>query len=304
MKAPGIPHNEADRLKALHELNLLDSVQEARFDRITRIAQAYFRVPIALITLVDTDRQWFKSCIGLDVKETPRAVSFCGHAIHSGTLLYVEDTFQDERFKDNPLVTGEPYIRFYAGMPIESPEGYLLGTLCVIDDQPKALSRIDIDVLEDLASLTNTEIARGSLLREKVNAISNEMKLQQLIEHTPWVVYGCRAFGRFDVTYVSGQIHHQVGYPSSDFLHNGSLWLDCIYPDDLERVQQSLRKVASYGENQIEYRIVHKSGQVKWVLDCQCLVKGENQSPFEIMGIRIDLDELKEGFSETGQRHS
>ena len=133
MLVPGKPANEAARIQALQGLGLLDSAPEERFDRLTRLAKRLFNVPIALVTLVDSNRQWFKSCVGLGVSETPRNVSFCGHAILQDELLMVADAKQDERFYDNPLVTGEPKIRFYAGYPLTVPDGNKMGTLCLID---------------------------------------------------------------------------------------------------------------------------------------------------------------------------
>lgn len=136
MLVPGKPANETARVQALHGLELLDSAPEERFDRLTRLAKRLFNVPIALVTLVDTNRQWFKSCVGLDATETPRDVSFCGHAILQNDLLLVPDAREDVRFHDNPLVTGAPNIRFYAGYPLTVPNGNKMGTLCLIDTKP------------------------------------------------------------------------------------------------------------------------------------------------------------------------
>lgn len=135
MLVPGKPANEATRIDALHGLNL-DAAPEERFDRLTRLAKRLFNVPIALVTLIDKDRQWFKSCVGLDVSETSRDVSFCGHAILQNELMLVPDAREDLRFHDNPLVTGAPNIRFYAGYPLTVPDGNKLGTLCLIDTKP------------------------------------------------------------------------------------------------------------------------------------------------------------------------
>ena len=153
MLAPIKPANEAVRIQALHGLNVLDSAPEERFDRLTRLAKRLFNVPIALVTLVDKDRQWFKSCVGLDVNETPRDVSFCGHAILQDELLLVPDAKQDKRFHDNPLVTGEPNIRFYAGYPLTVPNGNKMGTLCLIDTKPRELDDEERGLLRDLAGM-------------------------------------------------------------------------------------------------------------------------------------------------------
>ncbi|MBV1775100.1 diguanylate cyclase [Burkholderiaceae bacterium DAT-1] len=152
MQVPTLPDNEADRLASLQRMQLLASPDEPCFDRITRIAQKLFKTPIVLISLVDTDQQWFKSCIGLTCRSTSRDISFCGHAILSDSLLVVPDALQDARFRDNPLVLGAPFIRFYAGCPLKNHEGYRIGTLCIIDDQPRQLTPDEYQSLQDLGA--------------------------------------------------------------------------------------------------------------------------------------------------------
>ncbi|MBV5261573.1 GAF domain-containing protein [Synechococcus moorigangaii CMS01] len=140
MIVPPILPNEEYRLAALYEAYLLDTPPEAAFDLITQLAARLCQTKIALISLVDRDRQWFKARHGLAAEETPRMVSFCAHAIQGKDLLEVPDATKDERFWDNPLVVQAPKIRFYAGVPLHSTDGYRLGTLCAIDDVPKQLS--------------------------------------------------------------------------------------------------------------------------------------------------------------------
>lgn len=135
MREPDIPNNEQERLRALQSLCLLDSPPEPEFDQITQATQDFFKVPICLVSLVDKDRQWFKSNQGLDAQETPRVVSFCGHTINFDDIFYVPDTMDDCRFRTNPLVTGPPNIRFYAGAPLNVSEGLNVGTLCIIDQK-------------------------------------------------------------------------------------------------------------------------------------------------------------------------
>lgn len=158
MRAPSNPPDEMARLLDLHKLQILDTSPEERFDRITRIAQRVFGVDICLVSLVDTNRQWFKSRQGLESSETPRAISFCGHAILDEDVFVVGDTNTDERFADNPLVTESPYIRFYAGCPIRSSQGYRVGTLCVIDREPRQFTTEDQSMLVDLSALVEEEL--------------------------------------------------------------------------------------------------------------------------------------------------
>ena len=171
LEAP-ILESEVARLRSLQDLHILDSPAEGRFDRITRLARRIFDVPISAVSLIDSERQWFKSIDGLCVRETPRDISFCGHAIHAEQVFVVENALEDERFADNPLVTGEPHIRFYAGHPLSGPSGMIVGTLCIIDREPRRLTDNDSLILHDLAALVENELnlkrmslAQGELMR-------------------------------------------------------------------------------------------------------------------------------------------
>lgn len=166
MLAPALPSDEPQRLAALRSLNLLDSAPEERFDTLTRLAARVFDVPISVVTLVDERRQWFKSCLGLPVSETPREISFCGHAILSDELFIVEDAAHDPRFADNPLVTGAPHIRFYAGVPLGDGAGHRLGSFAIIDGRPRTLDADDRLLLADLARLAELELERLRVARE------------------------------------------------------------------------------------------------------------------------------------------
>lgn len=174
MKAPPIPVDEQERLSQLRSLAILDTPPEERFDCVTRMARRLFGVPIALVSLVDENRQWFKSCFGLDVSETDRRISFCGHAILNKGALVIEDASQDERFADNPLVTGDPYIRFYAGQPLHSLSGQAMGTLCIIDQEPRSFGQEDLAMLSDLAGMVEREIMAVQLaISDELTRISN-----------------------------------------------------------------------------------------------------------------------------------
>lgn len=157
MKFPGTPENEEERLKSLYMIDLLDTFDDERFERLTRIGKKLFNVSIALISLLDRDRQWLLACQGLNTRETTRDVSFCGHTIMQEGPLIVNDARLDERFHDNPLVTGEPFIRFYAGYPVHLPDGTVAGTLCLINTTPRDFSEDDIASLRDLAFIVEDE---------------------------------------------------------------------------------------------------------------------------------------------------
>lgn len=185
MKIPDTPQSEVARLEALRSLNILDTPAEERFDRLTRLAKRIFDVPIALVSLVDEDRQWFKSCIGLKVSETPRDISFCGHAILGNQIFIVPDTTQDDRFSDNPLVLNDPNIRFYAGCPLMHTDGSKLGTLCVIDTKSRFISDEDIEALKDVAALAERELAAVQLATlDELTKISNRRGFLLLAQHS------------------------------------------------------------------------------------------------------------------------
>ncbi|OOF30335.1 sensor domain-containing diguanylate cyclase [Salinivibrio proteolyticus] len=181
MLSPIKPNDEAQRLKKLQDTGVLDTEDEERFDRITRLAKRLFDVPIALVSLIDDDRQWFKSCFGLNVRQTPRDISFCGHAILGDQPFVVKDASLDPRFADNPLVAGEPHIRFYAGYPLSLGDGSNMGTLCVIDDKPRRFSDEDLRFLKDLALLAESELSSAqTAYTDDLTGISNRRGFMQL----------------------------------------------------------------------------------------------------------------------------
>jgi PAS domain S-box-containing protein len=167
-----VPFNEKERLQALRNYNLLDSVNEEEFDRLTKLASIICGVPMSVISLVDGERQWFKSTIGIEDKETDRDISFCQYTIMDTAVFKVEDATKDERFKDSPLVLGNPHIRFYAGYPLIDPDGYALGSLCVIDDKPKKLNK---EQEEALAIIAQEVIAQIVTRKEKEDLKNYEM---------------------------------------------------------------------------------------------------------------------------------
>jgi diguanylate cyclase (GGDEF)-like protein len=184
LEQPGIPHNESIRLAALKSLNVLDTPPEERFDRLTRMARRLFGVQTALVSIVDEDRQWFKSREGLDATETPRDISFCGHAILGDEIFLIRDARNDQRFADNPLVTGAPNIRFYAGCPLRATGGLKMGTLCILDSQPRDFTDDDALALRDLASMVEDELsAFHTSTTDELTRISNRRGFLQLARY-------------------------------------------------------------------------------------------------------------------------
>ncbi|MGB0953212.1 MAG: GAF domain-containing protein [Planctomycetota bacterium] len=218
MKAP-FPENETERLHLLKLYRILDTVSERAFDDLTRLAASICQVPISLVSLVDADRQWFKSRHGLDATETHRDAAFCGHAILHEDVLIVEDAQEDPRFADNPLVTGAPHIRFYAGAPLQVESGHRFGTLCVIDTEPRTMDAQQLESLEILrdAVLTQMELRR---------ARQDMQTLEQFLAMCAWCrsvrvddAEGQRWVGADDYVSSAVPVTHGICPPCRDALH-------------------------------------------------------------------------------------
>ena len=176
---PPTPQNEAERLRSLKLYRVMDTGAEAAFDDLTRLAAAICGTPISLISLIDEHRQWFKSRVGVDATHTSRDVSFCGHAIVKNEVFIVDDALKDPRFADNPLVTADPSIRFYAGMPLVMGDGSALGTLCVIDREARQLSDMQIGALKVLSQAVVTQL-------ELRRALEDFRAIEQVLPMCSW----------------------------------------------------------------------------------------------------------------------
>jgi diguanylate cyclase (GGDEF)-like protein len=218
MIAPKIPVDEERRIRTLRALDVLDTEAEERFDRVTRLARRLFDVPIALVSLVDADRQWFKSKQGLAADQTSRAVSFCGHAILGDETLVVQDATTDPRFSRNPLVLGDPTIRFYAGRPLAA-NGAKVGTLCLIDRAPRELSADDGALLNDLAQMVEDELsALCAATTDGLTGLSNRLGFEQLAAKA--LAVSRRGFGNASLLFVDMDgfkaINDRLGHAAGD----------------------------------------------------------------------------------------
>jgi PAS domain S-box-containing protein len=285
--ADSSPSFEASRLAALLSYQVLDSDAEPAFDDITALAAELCGTPIALISLVDAERQWFKSRVGLDATELPRASAFCHHAIgHPAELTTVADASMDPRFSDNPLVTGPLGVRFYAGAPLVSPEGQALGTLCVLDTRVRALSPTQTKALAMLARqvMAQLELRRQRQVLASTTAQRNddlaalqamqatlaerEQRLERIAAQLPGVVYQfhLRPDASTCFSYASDGIRDIYGVSPEDVLHDAAPVFERLHPDDHERVAHSIGASAeTLTLWDCEYRVVVPGRSVRWV---------------------------------------
>lgn len=255
MLEPPLPPDEATRLATLRGLSILDTPPEPRFDCITRFAARLFDVPIALITLVDTERQWFKSRHGLNVSETPRAISFCAHAMLGQDIMVVSDARLDERFADNPVVTGPLHVRFYAGCPLVALNGSRLGTFCIIDYQPRQLSEADLQALSDLACWAQHELNGTTLNQAFLLLQQNVIQFEDFLDSASDLIQSVTPQGNF--VYVNQAWREILGYED---LRGLSLW-DIIRPDRLDEYKNVFeRAMAGEKIDNIETVFITKQG--------------------------------------------
>ncbi|MES2823203.1 MAG: GAF domain-containing sensor histidine kinase [Pseudomonadota bacterium] len=220
MKA-ALPVNEIIRIKALHDLAILDSAREQSFDDVAQVAMQLCDVPIAVVSLVDVNRQWFKSCIGVDASETPRDVAFCAHAILApDEVLVIEDATKDNRFSDNDLVLGPPHIRFYAGAPLVTDEGLALGTLCVIDYKPRQLNSGQLDSLKALARQV-MQLLRLKKTHDVMQQYS--VRMQALADAVPIFIGELNAQQRY--TFVNKKYQDWLGIDADDMIDKAPMEL-------------------------------------------------------------------------------
>ncbi len=267
LRAPELP-NDATRVAALHELNILDTPPEERFDRLTCLAGQFFNVPIALISFVDANRQWFKSCYGLDVTETGRDISLCGHAIANNETFVIENTLEDARFADNPLVLGKPNIRFYAGQPIRGRNESLVGTFCLIDCAPRKFSEPDRVALRSFAQIAESElklVELADLHRRLLDSQSQERKAREESDRLFTNSMDLQCVVGFDGYFhrVNPMFSKSLGFGEHELL--SAPVMEFVHEDDRESTQAAIDEVA-HGADVVEFenRTLCKDGSYRW----------------------------------------
>lgn len=305
MQQPPIPENEQDRQAALDRYDILDTLSEQEYDDLTQLAADICGTPIALISLIDRDRQWFKSKIGVDVSETPRDISFCGHAVADSSFLNVPDATQDTRFFDNPLVVRDPSIRFYAGMPLKTADNFVLGTLCVIDRQPKNLTEKQIRQLESLSRLviSQLELRRNNKIRILfAEHLSQESMLKQwLLDSANFAFISTDLNGAIQTFNLGAE--KLLGYKAAELIGKSP----AIFHDINEIIEQAhqlstelnetiavgfevfVAKVKRGGLFEKEWTYIHKNGDRIPVLLSITALRNEQNEMTGFLGVAKDI---------------
>lgn len=295
------PTNEQARLRLLRSLGVLDTPAEEAFDRITRVVAELLQVPITLISLVDENRQWFKSRIGLEVCETSRDIAFCAHALHVADILLIEDATQDVRFSDNPLVTGAPHVRFYAGVPLRSDDGLVLGTLCAIDTRARTLAPKALAAFKDLARVVERDLLHRSATQdmrlvwedERQAKKFSEIRFATVFQQTPTGKAIVDLQGRF--TAVNLKLCALTGYSEQELLQR--TFAQITHPDDLDKdlllvADLLFGRRTSYA---MEKRYIRPDGSPVWVEINVSLVRTEQDAPDHFIAVVLDISDRKRG---------
>lgn len=257
--------NEISRLAALNSYEILDTDEEHNYDQLTLLASQICGTKISLITLIDQNRAWFKSRVGLNAKEVPRNLAFCDQVVSANQALVIDDMLKDPRFAQHPLVTGEPRLSFYAGVPLTDNEGYSVGTLCVLDDKPKQLTETQLQSLQIIASQV---VAQFRLRRELIQKKLHEDQLVRLTEQVPGFIYQYRLFkdGRTSFPFASTGIDAVYELSPEEAKIEANKIFQRIHPEDIEQVVATVQKSARSLEIcALDYRVILPKAGLRWL---------------------------------------
>ncbi len=262
MHTAPIPDNESDRLASLKKLNILDTPPEERFDRITKLATKIFKIPISTITLVDSNREWFKSVCGLDKKEGDRAISFCGHAMLENEILIIPDAKKDPRFSDNPMVIGEPFIRFYAGVPLFSADGARVGTFCIKGHDPREFSDEEKEIIKGMAKWVELEINSHNLSVAIEQVKKTVEEIDTFFETSQDIMAIANVNGYFER--INPAALKMLGYSFKELIENPFIFF--VHPDDKDITSLEIERLAK-GALTINFvnRFRTKNNQYVWL---------------------------------------
>lgn len=303
MQTAPIPANEKERLESLYKLEILDTLPEERFDRITRLATRLFKVPISTLSLIDSNREWFKSCQGLNQRQNDRAISFCAQAMLSSNIFIIPDALKDDRFADNPMVTGEPYIRFYAGVALFGPDRQRVGTFCIKDRQSRNLSDEEITNLKDLAAWAELELNTHELGRALTALEEAKIKDEAFLGSIGEGVVVTDFAGK--VILINQVVSRIVGYGQKEII--GKIWAK-----ELPRVEDGQGKRVIYEQTPV-YMALHNQGTFSkklWYVNARgetvpvvvtgspVIIKGQNQGAIVIFRDITKEEELDKAKSE------
>lgn len=290
MRPAALPSNETDRLAELDELRLLDTLPEAVYDDIARLASVICETPMATITLVDADRQWFKAKHGITDDETPRSMSFCAHAILTPDEIFeVRDAQSDPRFADYPNVTGDPHIRYYAGVPIVTDAGNALGTLCVIDQKPRILAPWQHDMLDVLARQVR---ALFELHRQRATAERDRYRLELALDSARMGMWEHNV--RTNRAELMGNYEKLLGFSIGEFPGTFESFLSRVHDDDRQMVMTKLQRAIELNDNTpSEFRVVRFGGEVAWIRATSRQILDDFGNVTHIIGLISDCTEQR-----------
>jgi PAS domain S-box-containing protein len=267
MREPGVPENEPQRLAALARYEILDTYPELQYDEIVKIAAFICGTPIALISFVDDRRQWFKARVGLDATQTPKSISFCGHVVEQGSMLVIADPLLDERFADNPLVIGDPRIRFYAGAPLLTVDGFTLGSLCVIDHQPRQLSSEQLDMLGALSRVVIRQLDTARIDAARRRAEADAKAARRLRERFFEVSLEMLCIAKFDGYFqeLNPAWTKTLGWSVEELC--AKPFIDFVHPDDKAKTIAESAALGGGDHITVNFsnRYASKSGEYRWL---------------------------------------